>query len=167
MPRTIIHLAEGCGALTSEFRYPSYTAHSFRMRGPGAGKWRGISLGWKIRMEIKVELMDAIYPKAWDPCLLQQRGVMGSLRRSPSGPRSVLESVGSPALPSTCSRGSSQGRNHQILSLSTSIVHSGEAGVFHIFEERGKRGPWPLVCPLLLEEGCAGRWAARPWKHKS
>lgn len=54
-----------------------------------------------------------------------------------------------------------------VLSLSTSIVHSGEAGVFHIFEERGKRGPWPLVCPLLLEEGCAGRWAARPWKHKS
>lgn len=101
-------------------------------------------------MEIKVELINAIYPQAGGPRLLQQRGVSGSLLRAPTGPTSVLESGGSPVLPSMCSGRSSQGRNRQILCLSTSIVHRGEAGVSHVFKERGKGGHRPLLVPSSL-----------------
>lgn len=59
-PRAIIHLARGCGGLTSQHCRRLWTW------GPGAGEAVRISLRRKIRMEVKIESMD-------ETCLLQQR----------------------------------------------------------------------------------------------
>lgn len=66
-PRAIIHLAGGCGGLTSQHCRRLWTW------GPGTGEAVRISRRRKIQMEVKIESMDETCPEARDPCLLQQR----------------------------------------------------------------------------------------------
>lgn len=101
---------------------------------------------WKTWMEIKAELVGAIYPKAWAAASSNGGEFWEVSSGLPLGQGEFWSRRGL-WVPCMCPRGSSQGRNRQILSPSTSTLHSGKARVIDALEGRSERGQVPSLVP--------------------